>query len=103
MTDINASSVPVTTFVKRQRRITSNANSKNQTLNEPSVVTELTFEDTAAQDGETIRTPIRSSRHAAGKDVLEPTALSPTLKIYFEELDKEELLVEEADCDEDSN
>ncbi|KAG7671715.1 hypothetical protein Ndes2526B_g07392 [Nannochloris sp. 'desiccata'] len=103
MTVINASSVPVTTFVKRQRRISSNAQSKNQTLKEPSVVTELTFEDAAAHDHNAIRTPSGSSRRAADKDALEPTAaLSPKMKLYFEEVDKEELLVEEADGDEDT-
>ena len=67
------------------------------------MVTELTFEDAAGQDDGIIRTPNVSSRQAADKDVLEPVAaLSPSIKLFFEQVDKEELLVEEADCDEDT-
>jgi hypothetical protein len=103
MTDINGAPVPVTTFVKRQRRISERINSKNQSVKEPSVVTELTFEDAALHDEKILKTPSGSSRKESSNDILEPnSAISPTTKLYFEEVDKEELLVEDGDSDDDN-
>ncbi len=103
MADINVASVPVTTFVaKRQkRRISEKFNSKNQVAKEPSIVTELTFEDTSGQHENDLKTPDGKTT-AASKEVLildPPAAVSPSLRLYFEGVDKVELAVEDADED----
>jgi hypothetical protein len=103
MTEINAASVPVTTFApKRHRRISHNLNSKMQLNKETSLATELRFEDAAAHDDRNLRTPTGASRQAVTKEAIEPNAaISPTLKLYFEKIDAEELLIEEAGSDDE--
>ena len=65
MTEPNVASVPVTTFAKRQRRISPNNNLNSKAIKEASVVTELNFEDITTHDeSEMMKTPNGAPRQA---------------------------------------